>query len=309
METKRILSLGSINVDFQVRADRWPEPGEVSMGNEFLMSAGGKGANVAYLARKLGADVRLMARTGDDILAGIARDPLERLGVDLRHTNSIPGTATGAAMIRVQPDGDKSILLAGNANELWRQEDLDDVSAAIAEAPSGSILVADLEISGFVVKKILAAARRRGVAVIFDPSPADRFDADLNPFVDFITPNAFEAEKLTGVRIDTPEDGFRAGEVLLERGVGTALVKLGRGGCIVVGQGVREHVQSREIEPVDTTGSGDAFAGALAVALLGGSQSTAAARFAVAAATLAATRYGAQASYPSRVELEGWLHR
>jgi ribokinase len=149
----------------------------------------------------------------------------------------------------------------------------------------------------------------RSLTLALDPSPADRVDAELLAAADFVVPNPPEAERLVGVAVEGVEDAFRAAERLREAGVGTALVKLGDGGCVVVGEKVHEHVRSAKCEAVDTTGAGDAFAGALAVALLEGSSARDAARWAVAAADVAVTGWGSQPSYPGRGELERRLAR
>jgi ribokinase len=307
MTQAQILSLGSVNVDFQVHTDRWPEPGETLLGQDFLMIGGGKGANVAFLACRLGVNARLLARVGEDALAEEALRPLREVGVDLGATKHVAGEQTGVALITVRPEGDKGIILAANANAAWTPTDAEEVATAVRDAPPGSVLVADLEVPASIVQRALETARQHGLRAVLDPSPAGRLIPALYPAVDYLTPNPAEAEQLTNMPVRSVEDAFRAGEVLLERGVGAALMKLGAGGCVVVSAGMREHLPAVPVRVVDQTGAGDAFAGALAVALLEGQQVNEAARFAVAAATLAVTRYGSQPSYPTRAELERWI--
>jgi len=307
MMQAQILSLGSVNVDFQVRADRWPEPGETLLGQGFLMIGGGKGANVAFLARRLGVNARLLARVGEDALVEEALRPLREVGVDLGATKRVAQERTGIALIIVRPEGDKGIILSANANAAWEPTDAEEVATAVQDAPPGSVLVADLEVPASIVQRALETARQQGLRTVLDPSPAGRLIPVLYPAVDYLTPNPAEATQLTGMPVRSAEDAFRAGEVLLERGVGAALMKLGAGGCVVVSAGMREHLPAVPVRVVDQTGAGDAFAGALAVALLEGQQVNEAARFAVAAATLAVTRYGSQPSYPTRDELERWI--
>jgi len=307
MDRAHIISLGSINVDFQMRAQHRPESGETLLAEDFLMAGGGKAANVAFIARRLGVDACLLARVGDDALAEEALSPLRRAGVDLTLTKPVEGQPTGAAFILVQPDGDKRIILAANANQAWVAEDLDEVAAAIYQAPLGSVLVADLEVSDDIVTAALLTARHCGLPIVLDPSPAGRMRLELFPLVDYLTPNPAETKLLTGIEIQSPEDGFRAGRALLRYGVGTALIKLQGGGCVVISRETQECLSAPRVDVVDKTGAGDAFAGALAVALLRGRTSRDAARFAVTAATLAVTRYGSQASYPSETEIERLL--
>jgi ribokinase len=306
MTKAHIISLGSINVDFQVRVKRHPERGETLLAEDYLMASGGKGANVAFIARRLGVEARLLARLGSDLLAEEALRPLRQIGVDLDLTKRVEDQSTGTSLIVVQPDGNKTIILATNANEAWIWADTDEVATAIRQAPAGSVLVTDLEISIDVVRQALTTAREHEVRTVLDPSPAERMVSEIYPFVDYITPNPAEVEQLTGIRVQSPEDGLRAGHALLERGVGTVLVKFS-GGCTVVSREFQEYFPAPQVQVVDKTGAGDAFAGALAVALLQGKAKSEVAQFAVAAAALAVTRYGSQASYPTQTEIEQLL--
>ncbi len=307
MRNGQVIALGSINVDCQVRTERWPRPGETVIGKEFLLAGGGKAANRAYLARRLGVQARLLGKVGDDDLARYALQPLQEQGVDLRAVGRARGHATAVSMIIVRPDGEKTIILAANANDAWQAADAATVVAAIEGAPAGSVLTVDLEISPFIVQHALDAARRLGYPVVLDPSPAARCDPAWYRTITCLTPNPAEAEQLTGLPVRSPEEALQAGTVFLEQGVQHALVKLQHGGCVVVNRHLRAHIPSMAVDVVDTTGAGDAFAGALAVALLEGYDMGAAARVAVTAAALTVTRYGSQKAYPSRHDLERWL--
>ena len=298
-----ILALGSVNVDFQVRVERRPELGETLLGRDFAELGGGKAANVAFLARRLGVGARLLARVGDDALAGRALAPLREIGVDLAHVSAVDCSATGVSMIAVPPDGKKTIILAPNANQSWTQEDAREIAGAVASAPAGSVLVADYEVADFVVAQAVEAAARRGLAVVLDPSPADRVADDVLSQIDVIVPNPSEAGHLTGIAIEDERAAARAGRCLLERGVKAAAVKLPGGGCVLVQAGQLTHVPPVPVEITDTTGAGDAFAGALAVALLERRSLSEAACFANAASHLAVTGYGSQPAYPSRARL------
>ncbi|MBF2046771.1 MAG: ribokinase [Elainella sp. C42_A2020_010] len=304
-----IISLGSVNADFQVRVERRPDLSETLLAHDFMQLSGGKAANVAYLARKLEKDALLIAHVGTDALAEQALKPLQEIGVNLQYVHRIEGQPTGVSMITVPPDGQKGIILAANANYVWSAEDIAGVQEAIVNAPVGSVLVVDYEVPPFIVEAAITAARQRGFPVILDPSPADRVDAALLPQVSYLVPDAGEAEKLTGIQLDSPKAAMQAAHQLWQQGVQQACVKLKDGGCVVVSQEQKLHIAPVPVPVVDSTGAGDAFAGALAVAVREGQSLPDAARFATAASHLTVTRYGSQPAYPSRTEIDSMLER
>ncbi|RKF12650.1 ribokinase [Roseovarius spongiae] len=299
-----VLSLGSINADFQMRIDRRPEVSETLIARDFQRLGGGKAANVAYLARRLGRDAVLLGRIGDDDLAEQALAPLREAGVDLRHVARAPDAETAVSVITVPPDGKKGIVLAPNANDAWDEEDPAQLDRVIAAAPAGSVLVIDSEVPGFVTEAAARSARRCGLRVLLDPSPADRVSDALLSLVDVAAPNTSEVETLTGIEVDGPCSAARAASALVDRGCGVACVKLPDGGCVVAESAEVCHVATGQVDPVDTTGAGDAFAGAMAVALCEGQGMVAAAVFATAAANHAVTGYGSQPAYPDRHDIE-----
>lgn len=299
-----LIALGSINLDLQVRADRWPGPGETLPVRDLLRTGGGKAANRALLARRLGAPACLLGHVGDDDFGAEALRGPRAAGVDLSHVAEVAGQATALAMIVVRADGDKTILLAPNANEAWSAAEADGVAEVIAAAPPGSVLTVDLEVPLAVVLAAVRAARERGLTVLLDPSPADRMPKELYPLIDVITPNPEETRMLVGVAVETGRDAMIAGARLLARGVKIAAVKLPDGGAALTTADRREVVAPLAVDVVDKTGAGDAFAGALGVALLERQELVQAVKFAVAASSLAVTAYGSQASYPDRGRLE-----
>jgi ribokinase len=299
-----LLALGSINLDLQVRADRWPGPGETLPVHGLLRAAGGKAANRACVAGRLGVKACLLGHVGDDDFGEEALSGPREIGVDVSRVKRVAGQATALAMIVVRGDGDKTILLAANANEAWREGDVEAVVKVVEAAPEGSVLTVDLEVPIAVVRAAVHAAQARGLKVLLDPSPADRMPDDLYAMIDVITPNPEETRGLIGVAVESAEDAVRAGEQLLARGVGVACVKLGDGGAALVTAGQREVVPPLDVEVVDKTGAGDAFAGALGVALLERQELLQAVKFAVATSSLAVTAYGSQAAYPDRGQLE-----
>jgi ribokinase len=298
-----ILSLGSINADFQVRVDRRPEISETLVGGDFARFGGGKAANVAYLVKQLGGDVKLFGHVGDDDLAGQALAPLNGIGVDMSGVKRVPNTPTGTAMVTVPPDGKKGIIFAGNANRAWSQEDLASLCQEFANATPADVLVVDCEVPPQVVAAAVRAAKERDCTIILDPSPADQVTDQLLSEVDIVTPNASEAKQLVGIESVDIGSAVQAAKQLLERGVAVACIKMPDGGCVVVTASERFYVAPEPVEVQDTTGAGDAFAGAFATALAETRSYADAAKLAVAASTFAVTAYGSQTALaqPERI--------
>lgn len=299
-----ILSLGSINADFQVRVERRPAIGETLLGQSYRRLGGGKAANVAFLCARLGARAMLFGHVGDDELAEQALAPLRSAGVDLSGVTPVAGLATGMAMIMVPPDGKKGIVLASNANDAWTDEDTQRIASALREAPAGSVLVADCEVAVAGLEQAMRTARQRGAQVVLDPSPADRVTQELLALSDVVLPNNAEARALTGIDCSDAKSSARAASRLRSLGARAACVKLGDGGCVLDDGTHRVHVRSLPVQVVDTTGAGDAFAGALAFSLSRRHGLASAVRFAAAASQLAVTGYGSQPAYPALEEIE-----
>lgn len=304
-----LYSLGSINADFQVRVDRRPDAGRLLIGRDFARLSGGKAANVAFLARRLGMRAKLLGKVGDDELAEQALGPLREAGVDLSGVSAAPGRPTAVSMVAVLPDGSKSIVLASNANDAWQETDAARVAETLEEAPLGSLLVADYEVPPFVVKRAAEAAAARGLPVVIDPSPAARVDPGVLSHAAAVTPNPDEAEGLTGIHVADPKDAGAAADRLAARGGPAVCLKLAGGGCILAERGRKWAIAPVPVPVVDKTGAGDAFAGGLAVALMEGRPLIEAAAFAVAASHVAVTAYGSQPAYPSRRQIDALLPR
>lgn len=207
-------------------------------------------------------------------------------------------------MIAVRPDGKKTILLAGNANEKWEPESADEVEKIVKEAPEGSVLAVDLEISASVVKKAVDVAKKRNFKIIMDPSPTGKFQDEYFKLADFLTPNQSEAESLVGFEIQSVDDGFSACEAMLEKGAKHSMVKMGNNGYVFIVGGNKTHLPAFKARVNDTTGAGDAFAGAFAFDIWEGQKPEEAIRFAAAASTLAVEGYGSQPAYPDREAME-----
>ncbi|MER9233417.1 PfkB family carbohydrate kinase [Mesorhizobium sp. M0622] len=299
-----VLSLGSINADLQFDVQGSLGDGGNMRASGFAQRAGGKAANVAYFTHRLGVPTRLVGRVGDDHFAENAVGPLKEAGLGLEHVGVAHGIPTGVAMVAVPKDGTKSILSASNANMSWDDATVENVVAAIRNAPDRSILVADFEISLPVLNAAFATARERGLRILADPTFADQIDrSQLDRFY-AVTPNQQEASDLLGVRIASNEDAARAALQLNALGVEIACVKLEQGGCfLALDQDVMQ-ILAPPVEVVDKTGAGDAFIAAMAVALLDGKSPYDAACWGVAASTIAVGKKGAQESYPSMREFQ-----
>ncbi len=298
----RVLVVGSANVDFTVALARLPVPGETVTGGTLLVNHGGKGANQAVAARRLGAEVRLIASVGEDASGRGIREALGGEGIDVTGVVSTSEALTGTALIVVDAEGRNQIAVAPGANRCLDVETVRRHAAAISWA---DVVVCQLETPLPTVSWVLAEARRRGVVTILNPAPVPDVVPDLWRDVDYLTPNEGEAARLGGVAVTDERSATEAARALRARGVGTVIVTLGAEGALLVGADVVARVPARPVTVVDTTAAGDAFSGALAVALAERRAPRAALRFANAAAALACTRRGAQPSLPSRAEVEG----
>jgi ribokinase len=305
--SRSLLSLGSINADFQVRVDEPPGRAELLAGHDLRRLSGGKAANVAVLARRLGHEARLFGRIGDDDLAEQALAPLRAAGIDLRGVRQRRGDGTSVAMVIVPPDGRKRIVAANRANLDFDDADIEAIEHGIAAADPGSVLVVDYEITPRAASRAIAAARERGLRVVIDPSLPGAVDkADL-ALATALTPNEVEALALTGIKGNGPDAILDAAHALARLGPPLVCIKLDDGGCLLLHEKSAWHQRAAPVDVVDTTGAGDAFTAALAVALLEEQPPLQSAAFAVAASEVAVTGYGAQAAYPDRARLESQL--
>ncbi|KFU79141.1 ribokinase [Amycolatopsis lurida] len=285
--TSQVLVIGSANADLVVPVDRRPGGGETVLGGDTILSPGGKGANTAVAAARLGADVALLGAVGDDPYGELLKRSLAESGVDTGslRTSERP---TGIAYITVTPDGENSILVSPGANSALRPEDVD--------LDGAEVVVLSLEIPLETVEHAVAKAVESGVKTLLNLSPAAELSAETLRGLDVLLVNEHEAAFLLGGEADFPK--------LLDLGPKAAVVTLGaKGAAVVTSDGVTE-VPSPKVEAVDTTGAGDAFAGALATSLAKGEKLADAARRAVKVAAITVTRQGAQPSYPTASELE-----
>jgi ribokinase len=302
----RVLVIGSANVDFTVAVARLPRPGETVSGGTLLVNHGGKGANQAVAARRLGAEVKFIACVGDDASGRAIREALLGEGIDVAGVNATSAAATGTALIVVDAEGRNQIAVAPGANRLLAVE---HVSALAEDFAWADVVVCQLETPLPTVMWVLERARRRRAITVLNPAPVPETALECWTLVDYLTPNTGEAERLSGVAVGSHAEAARAGEVLRARGVGTVLVTLGAEGVLACTADGMQQVPALAVTALDTTAAGDAFNGALAVALGEGRELREALIFANAAAALACTRRGAQASLPSRGEVERLVAR
>ena len=300
----RIVVVGSTNTDLVVGVPHIPAPGETVLGGTMETVAGGKGANQAVAAARLGGDVTFVARVGDDAFGRNAVAGFARENIDTRYVAVTPGVASGVALIAVREEtGENSIVVAPGANAHLSPEDIDEAAPAFDGAQA---LIVSLEIPQETVERAVEIAHARGLAVILNPAPARRLPPDLLERVTVLTPNETEARQILG-RPEDAEDVQTLAADLLTLGVGAAVVTLGAAGALTATPDGIEHVPTRAVQAVDTTAAGDCFTGALAVEFSGGRSLRDAVRFANAAAALSVTRPGAQPALPTRAEVEVFL--
>jgi ribokinase len=273
-------------------------------GGTLLVNRGGKGANQAMAARRLGADVRLLACVGDDAAGREIRGALAGEGIDVAGVATTSEAATGTALIVVDPQGRNQIAVAPGANRRLRGE---TVQGRRADFEWADVVVCQLETPIDTVAWVLGEARRRGVATLLNPAPVPDAPLDFWDLVDCVTPNAGEAERLTGLAVADAAGAEAAGQALCARGVGRAVVTLGEAGAVACSRAGTLRVPAYRVEAIDTTAAGDAFNGALAVGMARRVDIAEALRLAAAAAALACTRRGAQASLPSAAEVQALL--
>ena len=305
MNGPRLVVVGSANTDLVVGVPRIPAPGETVLGGALATLPGGKGANQAVAAARLGASVTFIARVGDDAfgertLAGLARERIE-----VRCVRVTPGVASGVALITVdEATGENAITVAPGANAHLSPEDVEDAAPAFDAAQA---VVVSLEVPLEAVARAVEMGWERRVPVILNPAPARRLPAELLARVTVLTPNEREARQLLGRGEADEENTETLAAELLDLGVGAAVVTLGAAGTLVVTPDGIEHLPALPVQPLDTTAAGDCFTGALAVEFASGQSLRASVRFAGAAAALSVTRRGAQPALPTRTEVEAFL--
>ena len=304
-----MFAAGTVNADVALQVDGPVKPGASLIARRLSRTSGGRAANVAVAARRLGAPARLFGCVGTDELAEQALAGPRAAGVELAGVRAVP-MPTGLATILVQDGGTKTMALAPGANDAFSVADGDDLADALQGSPAGSVLVVDNEVASAALVKALEGARRRARTTVLDPTRPARLTDRLLELSDHVIPNAVEAGQMTGIEVESVADAERAARRIRERGARHVHVRLPRGGCYSAGpEGEARLLAPTDVEVVDTTGAGDAFAGALATAIIEGCATVEAVRRAVAAAACAVTAFGAQESYPDRHVLAAMARR
>ncbi len=296
--TPRVVVVGSVNLDLVVHLDRLPGPGETVTGGQFSRWGGGKGANQALAARRAGAEVWLIGQVGEDEMAREALADLDAAGVDLTGMSRSKAAPTGVALIVVDQGGENMIAVASGANS---ELSAPAVEEAIHEVPDGGVLVVNFEIPDEALLAAAGTAGRTGRQLVVNPAPARPLPAALEAMGPLLTPNRDEAAALTGE--EDPSDSAR---VLGGRTGSAVVVTLGADGALLFDDNNAAEVAAPLVRPVDSTGAGDVFTGALAARLAAGQPLEAAVRWAVVSASLSTTRAGAR-SAPDVTEVERWL--
>lgn len=299
MDIKKIVVVGSTNMDMVVKTSHIPVPGETVLGGSFLMNPGGKGANQAVTVARLGGDVIFISKVGNDVFGKQSSQLFDEEGINTYHVLSDSEMPSGVALITVDQSGENSIVVASGANGNLFPDDLKD---ALEEIAAAGFLLMQLEIPMETVHFVAKYAAGKGVRVILNPAPANTLSAELLSYIDIITPNKKEAEMLSGVKVNNIETAKKAAKTIYGMGVKNVVVTMGALGAVICQEGKTAVIPAVKVEAIDTTAAGDVFNGALAVALSEGKNITEAVTFASKAAAISVTRMGAQSSIPHRNE-------
>jgi ribokinase len=300
MSLRKILVVGSSNTDMVIKTNHFPAPGETILGGRFLMNAGGKGANQAVAAARLGGMVTFVGKIGDDIFGKQAIQQLEDEGINVDFVAVDHENPSGVAMITVDRKGENSIVVAPGSNGTLSHEDFDK---AMPEFEDSEYVLMQLEIPIPTVEYIARLAANKQKKVILNPAPAASLTDELLRNLYLITPNETEAELLTGIKVTDQNSAMKAAMALHNKGVEIVVITMGSAGAFLLKDGKSEIINAPIVEAVDTTAAGDTFNGALAVALSEGKTIQESVAFANKAASISVTRIGAQSSVPYRNEI------
>ncbi len=297
---KKIAIIGSSNIDLVIKTERIPEPGETILGGDFMMTPGGKGANQAVAAARLGGKVAFITMIGDDMFGKEAIDHFKKESMYISCVFTDPETPSGTAIICVDAHGENSIVVAPGANNKMTRKDI-DIAMEVIE--SSDIILMQLEIPMDVIEYVADIAWKKGKKVVLNPAPAAVLSKELIKKLFLITPNCTECKQITGIAIKSIYDVSAAADTLLDMGAGNVVITLGSKGAYIKNHHMEEYIPAILVKAVDTTAAGDTFNGALCVGLSEGMDLSQAVHFATKAAAISVTRMGAQASIPYRREI------
>ncbi len=303
MHKPKICVVGASNIDLVSYAPRLPKLGETIPGTRFQMGFGGKGANQAVMAAKLGGDVVMVTKVGEDIFGEDTRKNFASYGIDTRYVYTTADSYTGVAPIWVEESsGNNAIIVAIGANDLLSAEDIEQARPALEAA---QVVVCQWELPLDTVLAALRIARAAGVMTVFNPAPArGELPDEACALSDILCPNESETELLTGMPVATLEEAAAAGRVFLARGAGRVILTLGERGSLLVTRDGTTHVPVMKVKAIDTTGAGDAFVGSLAYYLAAGEPITEAMAHANRIAAISVQAPGTQSSFPAAGDLE-----
>jgi len=296
-----ICVIGSCNTDMVVKAERLPLPGETSIGGTFFMNPGGKGANQAVTASRLGGNVTFVAKVGNDIFGRQALQQFQKENINSSHIITDKEHPSGVALIGVDANGENSIIVAPGSNAYL---DTRIVQQALNALEDNAIVLLQLEIPIDTVEFAVEKCHDKGLTVILNPAPVQPLNTNILKYLSYITPNEYEAEMLTGIKIKDIETAKLAAEKLFAMGVPNVVITLGGKGAYLYNETCAILIPAPLVTAVDTTAAGDCFNGALAVAVSEGFEIKSAVTFACKAASIAVTRMGAQSSIPNRKEVD-----
>lgn len=302
----KITIIGSSNTDLMMQVDKTPGPGETIIGKQFSVNPGGKGANQAVAAARAGGDVSFIGCIGKDVFGNLAIEKLDKDNIDTSSIFRDSDAPSGMALVYVDANGENSISIAPGSNFELSPKNIDE---SLGKLSNTKIILTQLEIPIETVERAAHLARKQGITFILDPAPAASLSDNLMGNVDIITPNETEAEKLTGIALTNETNIRSACEKLHKQGVGTIIITLGSRGAFLSNSDYCLLIPTYKVDPIDTTGAGDIFNGALARAMSEYEDIREALKFANAAAAISVTKLGAQASAPKKSEIEAFLKR
>lgn len=300
-----IIVVGSSNTDMVVKSARLPAPGETIIGGVFGMYPGGKGANQAVAAARLGGSVYFVGKKGNDIFGTEAASLLQKEGVDTTYFSTDPDHPSGVALITVDEKGENCIVVASGANSSLTAKDMKGIEPLMEKS---AVVLLQLEIPVETVEHVAALAAEKNLSIILNPAPSQPLPAALLKKISIITPNETEAEILTGIHITGIATAEQAAITLHQQGIPTVIITLGSEGALIYHQNKFTKIESIPVVAVDTTAAGDIFNGALAVCLANEISVEDAAKYACRAAAVSVTKMGAQSSAPTKKEIEDYVH-